>query len=48
MLVGVLAGTPFEELFARSVAFSPENGSVWRMDVLEAGERVRVSDVSAV
>jgi broad specificity phosphatase PhoE len=48
MLVGVLAGTPFEELFARSVEFSPENGSVWRMDVLEAGERLRLGDVSAV
>jgi broad specificity phosphatase PhoE len=36
MLVGVLGGVRFEELFARSVEFKPENGSVWRVQLVAA------------
>lgn len=37
MLVGVLSALPFEELFARSVEFTPANGSVWRVEVVADG-----------
>jgi broad specificity phosphatase PhoE len=45
MLVGVLSGAPFEEQFARSVDFTPENGSVWRMRLEGGPERpLRIGD----
>jgi broad specificity phosphatase PhoE len=49
MLVGVLSGVPFEELFARSVESTPANGSVWRVGfVAEPGGALRVEDASWV
>jgi broad specificity phosphatase PhoE len=39
MLVGVLSGISFEDLFARSVEFKPQNGSVWRLDVVADADR---------
>ena len=49
MLVGVLARVPFEELFARSVEFKPENGSVWQVDVAgDDGGPLRVDRASWV
>jgi alpha-ribazole phosphatase len=49
MLVGVLSGVSFDELFARSVEFKPENGAVWRLDVVAEGdEPLRVGGMSLV
>jgi broad specificity phosphatase PhoE len=38
MLVGVLSGRSFDDLFARSIEFKPENGSVWLLEVTAAPE----------
>jgi probable phosphoglycerate mutase len=37
MLVGLMAGVPFDDLFAKS-PYKPENGSVWRLELVADGD----------
>jgi broad specificity phosphatase PhoE len=46
MLVGLLTAVPFDELFAESLAFSPENGSIWRFE--PAADGFGAGTVSAI